>query len=173
MLAPPMASPSQTASPCKTPYVVEGLSRRHLEALARNLRPSDRAEVAAWGLEPLTALERSARASTEVYTVLSGDRVVMAFGLGPKPLDGEPAYGIWMLSTPLLEDFPRQVAREARAWIDQFKRQYGTLWNIAHASNELHVRWIGWLGFSVTSTVPNAQWVKFVARDWRKVACDL
>jgi hypothetical protein len=165
MLAPPMASPSQTASPCKTPYVVEGLSRRHLEALARDLRPSDRAEVAAWGLEPLTALELSARASTEVYTVLSGDRVVMAFGLGPKPLDGEPAYGIWMLSTPLLEDFPRQVAREARAWIDQFKGRYGTLWNIAHAGNELHVRWVDWLGFSIGSSALGARWIKFVSRE--------
>ncbi len=162
-----MASPSQTASPCKTPYVVEGLSRRHLEALARNLRPSDRAEVAAWGLEPLRALELSARASTEVYTVLSGDHVVMAFGVGPKPLDGEPAYGIWMLSTPLLEDFPRQIAREAKVWIDQFKGRYGTLWNIAHASNELHVRWIDWLGFSRQRCSASGSWVQFVSRPLR------
>jgi hypothetical protein len=146
-----MTPSTRKAKPPCAPRVVEGLSRRHLEALARELRPSDRAEVAAWGLEPLHALELSASASTEVYTVLSGDRVVMAFGVGPKPLDGEPAYGIWMLSTPLLEDFPRWVAREARAWIDQFRGRYGTLWNIAHAGNELHVRWIDWQASIATS----------------------
>jgi hypothetical protein len=160
-----MLNPRPSVSSQSAPHVVQGLSRRHLEALARDLRPSDRTEVAAWGLEPLRALELSANASTEVYTVLSGDRVVMAFGVGPKPLDGEPAYGIWMLSTPLLEDFPRQVAREARGWIDRFKGRYGTLWNIAHAGNELHVRWIDWLGFSIGSSALGARWIKFVSRE--------
>ena len=162
-----MLNPRPSVFSQSAPHVVQGLSRRHLEALARDLRPSDRTEVAAWGLEPRRALELSANASTEVYTVLSGDRVVMAFGVGPKPLDGEPAYGIWMLSTPLLEDFPRQVAREARAWIDQFKRRYGTLWNIAHASNELHVRWIDWLGFSRQRNGTSGSWVQFVSRSSR------
>ncbi len=147
--------------------VTPGLSSRHLQKLSETMRPSDVAEVRAWGLEPTRALELSAQSSTEVYTVLDGDQVVMAFGVGPKPMGIEPAYGIWMMSSPLLERHSREVARGARHWLAVFQRRYGVLWNLAYRGNDLHVRWIKWLRFTVEAPEGGSPWMKFTRRSER------
>jgi hypothetical protein len=142
--------------------VHEGATKADMTQLCVNLRREDEREILAWGLEPMEAIELSCRSSSKLFTVLVDGRVALIFGAGPKLLDGKPAGAIWMLSTSLLEKFGQPISRHARRWIGELQREYSILWNEAHRSNDLHIRWIKWLGFEVVAQSQPKHFVRFV-----------
>lgn len=53
---------------------------------------------------------------------------------------------IWMLCTPVIEQYPHTFAREAKRFIDS--RKEPMLWNIADKRNTVHLKLLKFLGFT-------------------------
>ena len=65
---------------------------------------------------------------------------------------------IWMLGCQsMLEDSSdkRTFLRESKIELDRLHKQYPVLFNVVDARNEIHVRWIQWMGFTFIQKHPN------------------
>lgn len=91
----------------------------------------------------------SIRLSTARGTVEEQPSVI--FGITPSP--GNSSAGIiWLLSTEEIRRAPLSILREAREWVDYFTARYSSIYNIADERNDLHIRWIQLLGFTLGDT---------------------
>lgn len=61
---------------------------------------------------------------------------------------------IWMLGTDGLKDAKLAVLRHSRAWTQSMLQKYGELSNYVDARNEVSIRWLKWLGFTVDEAKP-------------------
>ena len=52
---------------------------------------------------------------------------------------------IWMLTTPVIKDYPVSFAREAKKFVDSRKEKL--LWNKVDKRNKVHLRLLKFLGF--------------------------
>jgi len=52
---------------------------------------------------------------------------------------------IWMLCTPVIEDYPHTFAREAKRYVEGRKEKL--LWNIVDKRNKVHLKLLKFLGF--------------------------
>jgi hypothetical protein len=52
---------------------------------------------------------------------------------------------IWMLTTPVIQDYPLSFSREAKKFVDSRKEKL--LWNIVDKRNKVHLRLLKFLGF--------------------------
>lgn len=123
-----------------------------MSVIAR-LRPEDEAEVrAATGKDPAGAIMRSfvEDGNTQVCVI---DGVPQAlFGCGEAAADvGIP----WMVGTI---DFPilakRQLAVDARRYIEKWQAVYALLFNAVHVDNTHSISWLTRLGFKFLPAQP-------------------
>lgn len=117
--------------------------------LAPRLRQADRDEIeAATGLDdPEKALSLSFTLSTQCWVVTHDGVVHGMFGAGQDP--NEDRHGIvWaMTSDELVTDHRVWFIRNSPRLLDMQHERYPFLWNWIDARNELHIRWLEWLGF--------------------------
>ncbi len=108
--------------------------------VASNLSPDDRREVEeGHGLDPMKHLIWAAQNDSCVYfTMPNGKTAGMA---GVNNSDGL----IWMLTTPVIQDYPLSFSREAKKFVDSRKEKL--LWNIVDKRNKVHLRLLKFLGF--------------------------
>ena len=116
--------------------------------MAERLRPADAAEVyAAAGVSPLSALVEGFETSDEL--VVGADeqnRPVLMGGVGA---GDEPNAGcVWMLATTDIEKHKVSFLRGCRAWVEEWNKKYPVLFNCVDERNELHIKWLRWLGFT-------------------------
>lgn len=118
-----------------------------IPALAAAMRAADRDEVqAAHGHTPEEALTASLQASTRAWTGLIDGEPVCMFGVGPiSVLTGRGAP--WMLSTTLVERWPRTFLRRCRPCVSAMLSVYPCLENYVDERNTLSKKWLAWLGF--------------------------
>jgi len=116
--------------------------------MADRLRPEDTSEVyAAGGLSPLEALDAGLRHTPSCLSAVNErDEPVAMAGVVPSP---DPMVGyIWMLATTEIEKHPisflRLGIKEATIW----QSQYPILTNCVDERNELHIKWLRWMGFT-------------------------
>lgn len=123
-----------TASDCRT--------------LGQSLRACDRKEIALGsGNDPTTVLFNAWRASVICDTIETSDRQIAGiWGIVPLPRN---AGSIWMLGSPALEDIPTSFLRESRRTIASVSKSFPTLLCAPWRGNELHLRWLRWLGFTL------------------------
>jgi len=122
----------------------------HVEVVAREMRQPDKDEVACFDHTPYEALMKGWLASTICRTVVDdyGDPIAM-FGVS-SPEEVPPGVGVpWLLGTPALEDISFQFLRESKYWVQYMGQKYGYLANYIDSRNEVHLRYIRWLGFEV------------------------
>ena len=107
--------------------------------VASNLRPEDRREVEeGHGVDPLVDLIQEAEIGTCTYFTMPNGKTAGMFGI-------EEDGCIWMLTTPVIHDYPISFAREVKRFINS--RQEKILWNIVDERNTVHLRLLKFLGF--------------------------
>ena len=107
--------------------------------VASNLRPDDRREVEeGHGHNPMEVLTFAALNLPCVYfTVPNGKTAGMA-GVSNDN-------SIWMLCTPVIEQYPHTFARESKRFVESRKEKL--LWNIVDKRNTIHLKLLKFLGF--------------------------
>lgn len=120
-----------------------------VQAVAEDMRPEDAAEALALGLDPVAALKASVAASTHVAAIDLNGRAIGVFGVGPVKLGELDAGCIWMIGTPKIETISYHFLRQSSKWVDAMHTVHPVLWNRVYAKNEVHIRWLKWLGFRI------------------------
>lgn len=122
------------------------------EALAANLRESDRAELEACGfVDMLTPIAGSVAVSTLCWTATVDGQVACI--IGASPLEGSTG-SPWMLGTPLLDQHSRVLVRKTPEYIALMLGVFPHLLNYVHAGNTTSVRWLRRLGFTLHAATP-------------------
>jgi hypothetical protein len=131
------------------PYIVRDATMDDAHNIAPILRLQDRIEVlAASGQPPEVVLPRAfvaPKGNVIFAETLTGDPILIA---GIRPTHTHAA-ALWMVGTPLLEQFAFRYAREAHRAVKRWHKQYPILWNTAWADNDLHVRWLKFMRFTL------------------------
>jgi hypothetical protein len=124
--------------------------------LAGHLRSEDVEECAAHGQTALDALAIGLEKSHVCYTLLDpyGEAMGMA-GVTPQGL-------VWLLGTPRIEKHPIYFLRHCRAVLERIYEESGCelLYNYTYCKNNLHHKWLKWMGFSFLRKVtlgPNGE----------------
>lgn len=114
--------------------------------IAENLREADRNEVqAVCGACNLEALWKAWDQTETPYTIIAGETPAGLFGVVPV----EPGVGaIWLLGTDALVQGRWTFLRESKNWLNKVAENYDLLFNYVDERNAVHIKWIGWLGFT-------------------------
>lgn len=114
------------------------------------MRRADREEVyASSRSSPAGALVFSLRKSAVAWTGLVNGRPEVMFGVG----DINVLAGIgapWLLGTDIVEQERVAFLRLSVEWRAQLLRRYATLRNVVDVRNRASVRWLRWLGFTLS-----------------------
>lgn len=126
-------------------------TREDALVLAQTMREEDKQECfLTLGLNPEQSLLLSFRLG-ETFTVQWGDEVVAMFGhYGYPGMVGVP----WMLASPLLSKIAKSFLRECREYVQAMLKVYGRLENYVWVENQVHVKWLQWLGFEFDPPAP-------------------
>jgi hypothetical protein len=115
--------------------------------LGPRLRQADKQEIQATfgeGKDPVHVLLEGMEWSSPCYTILApNNEPIGIFGVRPV---GEHNGIMWMLATDRLEDFGREFLRRSHEWVEKLHRKYQVLGNCVDARNEVHIRWLKWIG---------------------------
>ncbi|MBP6769078.1 MAG: hypothetical protein KA171_14965 [Reyranella sp.] len=116
--------------------------------LAPLLRPEDRAEMLALGLDPVDGLLQSLAAAREAWTWRDDGRLICMAGVAPLSLIGSTGVP-WLLGSPLVAAHRRAFMVETRRMVAHWLTVFPLLRNVVDAQFEAAVRWLRWLGFKV------------------------
>jgi hypothetical protein len=127
-------------------YVRESLVG-DVSKLAPVMRQADIDEVkAASGHSPEVALLMGMCHSRPAYTFLDPEgNVAGMFGVVPST---EISGAVWMLGGTSVERYPITFLKNCRKWTDHLNELYPVLFNVVDERNELHIKWLKWMGFS-------------------------
>jgi hypothetical protein len=119
-----------------------------LFVLAADLLPADALEISATGFTPIEALENSWLSSLECLTARSDGKIFSVFGLSQNQDLGylHP----WMISTPDILIHRKAVLQTSKVIIQHWLAQHGHLINYVDARHTRAVRWLKWLGATLT-----------------------
>jgi len=140
--------------------------------VASNMRQADVAECwAVAEIPPLEAVLMGFHLSDECHTVEVDGEPVALFGVtpptpGPRPPEDSlpeelpensfPLIGfVWLLGTPKIFDISKTFLRWSKDWLKHVGRNYDGLMNYVDARNEVHIRWLTWVGFDFVVLHPN------------------
>lgn len=134
----------------KRPYVIPA-TEAHARQMAPILRAADRAEIEALsGVSPTEALLHGLHGDACLAGFTGDDRPVCMFGVSQSTGPGEAF--VWLMATTELERVGMTFLRQGRAYFDAFHDIYPLLHNYVDARNELHIRWLKWLGCTFIQT---------------------
>ena len=114
--------------------------------LAENLREDDYREIkAVTGLPPLLSLLTGLKSSQVPLVICDNQgKVVAMLGVVPNGLIGS----IWMVGTPDLKRISVSFLKNCQDVFTVLKNNFSVLHNYVDARNELHIRWLKWMGFT-------------------------
>lgn len=131
-----------------TDYILRQATVGDALRIAPLLRKKDRREVkAATGKYPVAVLPLAFASPTAdiIYAETREGRPIMLAGVH----ETAPNVGcIWMLGTSLLDQYAFPLTRDALKKINEWHKTYHLLWNAAWADNDLHTKWLSFMGFS-------------------------
>lgn len=118
------------------------------------IRPADATEVAATGGTVGKALLNGLHYSTlAMVGADENDHPVCMGGVVPS---GDPLVGyVWMLATTEIEKHKMSFLRRSMPWVEDWNTQFPLLTNAVDARNELHIKWLDWLGFVFIRRFPH------------------
>jgi len=149
-----VSNPSQ--SPVKTGYQ-RPATPADIAFVADDMRPEDVAEVKAQsGATPRDALLYCLLKSKPCMAMVGRHgSVVGVWGVIP---ENETAGRVWMLGRQAMLDDAgdrRTFLRQSRIELAKLQAQYPVLFNVVDARNEVHVRWLRYMGFTFICKHPN------------------
>ena len=107
--------------------------------VASNLRPDDRREVEeGHGHNPMEVLTFAALNLPCVYFTMPNGKTAGMAGVSNDN-------SIWMLCTPVIEQYPHTFARESKRFVESRKEKL--LWNLVDKRNTIHLKLLKFLGF--------------------------
>jgi hypothetical protein len=135
--------------------------------VADHMRIEDVEEVLAQGSTPFDGLVRSRDNSTLCHTLIEPDGTPCAL-LGICPGYYAKSGLIWLLGTQGIERNPITFLRHSKSALTELFEAgpYDFLYNYTYAKNQLHHKWLKWLGFKFLRTVEippfNKSFIEFV-----------
>jgi hypothetical protein len=134
-------------------YQIVPAAREHIPALVANLRAQDEAEIRSGGSTPEQALTEAFDKSNEPLAVLFEGRVLAIFGVAKPHAISD--YGmIWMLGSKEVPKHTKMLLRASKAYVKRELRKTSHLVNYVDAEYQEAVRWLRWLGFTVSPATP-------------------
>lgn len=124
-----------------------------LTDLAPRLAQSDRKEIEVLnGLGPLEALAAGLFRGSVCMTGVDDDtgEIVCVFGVVPY---NEMVGSVWFLTSDLIHKHKREIVRSGRKWLDEQHARYPVLTNFVTESNDVHLRLVRYLGFTLGEPV--------------------
>lgn len=123
--------------------------------LATRLCEADRQEVEATGATPFEALYDGLHLSDNALTMLhpDGEPIGMC-GVGTFLAEPIRCGAVWMLGTDRIKAVPTVFLRESKRWVDDQFNTYQLLCNFVDERNDVHVKWLKWLGFKFIARHP-------------------
>lgn len=126
----------------------------HIVAISDRLRPADVAELWAGSRsEPLDALVRAVRVSSESWAGVVDGETICLFGVAPMSVLGGRG-SPWMLGTDGVDRNFVTFLRGCRAVVSRWRSVYPTLENVVDERNVAAHRWLRWLGFTLDEPRP-------------------
>lgn len=116
--------------------------------LAPLLRGEDRAEVLAFGLDPIDGLLQSLAGAQEAWTYRADGRIICMAGVTPLSLIGRTGVP-WLLGSELVLPHRRRFMVETRRMVVHWLTIFDALRNVVHAEYDAAIRWLRWLGFEL------------------------
>lgn len=126
-----------------------------VESLADRLRTADLHELrAVSSRSTIEVLHEGVEQSAPMCSIISDTgRVEGLFGVIPEGVFGR----IWMVGSDELTKNPirRQFIRECRTFVDVLGRGYCAIGNVIDERNNVHIRWLQWMGFTFLRRINN------------------
>ena len=126
-----------------------------LKLLAPRLRAADLRELEAHKADAESALRHGLKFSRPCYTIEHNEQPIGMFGVAPHPV--VPSVGVvWLLGSDEIgaKDVRVRFLRESREWLDRIGEDFDLLCNLVHEDNELHIKWLKFLGFTFIKRTP-------------------
>lgn len=118
-----------------------------LESLVPRLRAADLLELRAHKVDAETALRQGFEFSSPCFTIEHLDQAIGMFGVAPHST--VPTVGlVWLLGSDEISTIRTRFLRESRRWLKEIEGGYDLLCNVVHEENELHIKWLKFLGFT-------------------------
>ncbi|MSR15352.1 MAG: hypothetical protein EXR86_12470 [Gammaproteobacteria bacterium] len=139
-------------------YEVIDAAPDHIEQIAANMRQVDIDECwAQSGTTVREGLRTSLKLSTTARVVCVDGTPGAMFGV----LDHREHGGqLWMVGTNLIATHKRACLECSRREIAEFRTVYDKLWNYIDARNVHAIRWLRWLGFTLSEPVEHGPFLK-------------
>ena len=120
---------------------------KDMEDVVSRLRPVDVEEcIAMQGFTPYEFFQIFGYDPDNTYVIYNAEGVNVAVaGIVPQ---GANYAQIWMVATPDLEKHGIEFLKHTRRFIDEISEGYDLLFNWVMASNEVHIKWLKWCGFT-------------------------
>ena len=122
---------------------------KDLGHLMHRLRAADLKELQAHKADAETALRHGLKFSQPCYTIEHADCPIGMFGVARHPVI--PSVGVvWLLGSEEIGavDVRMRFLRESKEWLDKIGEGFDLLCNVVHEENELHIKWLKFLGFN-------------------------
>lgn len=117
--------------------------------LVEYMRPEDKEECMALVDGDLAMhLMASVHNCSRCFTVRDPEgKLILMFGVATYPTEQRTGV-VWLLGTTLMEKYSYDFIRQSKFWLNElFGNHYDLLCNVVYHKNELHIRWLKWLGF--------------------------
>ena len=127
-----------------------------VDLFKNQLRKADLLEIdAGSGMTAEEALLEGLSLSQPCYAAYWKDQPLCMFGVVPMndPTDPQQMGSVWLFGTDLIDTMGLGFLRASRAWFDSLMLKYGALGNAVDARNEVHIKWLEWLGFELLSPI--------------------
>ncbi len=121
--------------------------------MAQHLRTADETELrtASSGAEPLETLLEGYRLSDPCLVAAAPDGLpCVLFGAVPSGKWGR----VWLVATREIEHRSNTFLRNSKKWVRFFSLLYPVLFNVVDSRNILHLAWLRWAGFELTTSPP-------------------
>jgi hypothetical protein len=126
----------------------------HAREMAPRLREADVAEIwATAGMAALEHLHYAVAVSVSALAWIVEGEVACLFGVCAPALLGAVGQP-WLLSTGLVARHPMPFLRRYRPYLEHILTLYPTLVSYIDARYTTAVRWVRWMGFTVSSPTP-------------------
>lgn len=124
------------------------LTKEHLPHLVANLREWDRKELKSFRDIPVEDSLKELLGVGSVWLSPKGNPCVVC---GLIPHERVKGIGVpFLLATDEFYEHTRLFARESRLWVEDALTKYPLLFNCVAAENKVAIRWLKWLGFTLT-----------------------
>lgn len=134
-------------------YKARPATKDDIGAIAASMRPADQEEVRVLANQsPFEALDHSYHFSTLCRTLCYQDQPLIMYGTTDI---GDNSAIVWGLGSSLLDDHVTGFLRMSRPEVQILQGSYDKIFNFVHSKNELHLKWVEFVGFELLDPMPH------------------